>query len=191
MRTVRRRQAPRPSAHAHRTGGTGGRRHRTVGPLPVGSGPASHHLPVPHVHQALGGLGHVVVVGDQDDGLAAAVQPGQELDDLVAAVRVEGPGRLVGQQQGGLVGQGPGDGQPLALPTGERAGHGLGLVPHPEEVEEVTGPALGRLALEAGDDGRQGHVLQRRHALQQVEELEHDADVAPTDEGQLVLGASR
>ena len=65
--------------------------------------------------------GHGVVVGDEQDRLAAGVQAAEQLEHLEPAVGVERAGGLVGEQQGGLVGQGPGDGQALALPTGEHA----------------------------------------------------------------------
>src|SRR6185312_790582 len=73
---------------------------------------------VPHPHHALGRRSHVRVVCDQDDGLAAPVQPPHQLDHLASALGVERAGRLVSQQQGGLVGQGAGDSEPLALAAG-------------------------------------------------------------------------
>ena len=72
-------------------------------------------------------------------------------------------------------------------PPDSTAGIGVGLVADPEQIEQVAGPALGGLALRAGEHGGQDHVLQRRHALEQVEELEHDADVAAAHAGQPVL----
>ena len=88
---------------------------------------------------------------------------------------------------GGLVGQRPGDGEPLALTTGQHAGRLLGLVADAEQVEQVARPGLGRLALAAGDHRGHHHVLQDGHALEEVEELEHDADVPAPHDGQLVL----
>ena len=70
------------------------------------------------------------------------------------------------------------DGEPLPLPAGEHAGRGLGLVAEAEQVEQVAGSGLGLTALGAGHDGRKGDVLEHAHAVEQVEELEHDADVA-------------
>ena len=48
----------------------------------------------------------------------------------------------------------------------------------PQEVEHIPGPGLGRLAPSARDHRRERHVLEHGHALEQVEELEDDADVA-------------
>ena len=115
----------------------------------------------------------------------------KQLDDLLAALGVERARRLVGQQQRGLVGQRAGDREPLALAAREHAGHGRRLVADAEEVEQVAGPRLGHLALAPGDDRRQRDVLEHGHALEEVEELEHDADVAPAQLRQFVLGAAR
>ena len=124
---------------------TGGR------PQPTGlrPSPGVDDLAVLHADDALGGRGHVVVVGDHEDRLAARVEAAEQLDDLVAALGVEGAGGLVGQQQRRLVGQGPGDGQALALAAGERPGRRLGLVGQAEQVEQVAAAGLGRLALRA------------------------------------------
>ena len=107
------------------------------------------HLAVLHAGDPLGGGGDVVVVGDHEDRLAALVEAAEQLDHLVPALGVEGARRLVGEQQGRLVGEGPGDGEPLALAAGERARGGLGLVRQAEQVEQVAAAGLGRLALRA------------------------------------------
>ena len=127
----------------------------------------------------LGGGGDVVVVGDEQDRLAARVQAAEQLEHLVAALGVERTGRLVGQQQRRLVGQGAGDGQPLALAAGQRRrATALALSPRPSRSSRsrarVSAGLRLRPAMTAGSD----HVLERGHALEQVEELEDDADVA-------------
>ena len=71
------------------------------------------------------------VVGHQHDRLPACVQAAEELDDLLPALRVQCAGRLVSQEQRGLVGQGPCDGQPLPLSAREHPGHGRALSPMP------------------------------------------------------------
>ena len=144
-------------------------------------------LAVLHARDALGGGGDVVVVGDHQDRLPALVEAAEQLDHLVAALGVQGTRRLVREQEGRLVGEGPGDREALALPAGERARRGLGLVGQAEQVEQVPSPRLGRAPLLARDHRRQGDVLEHGHALEEVEELEDDADVLPSHAGQLVL----
>ena len=140
-----------------------------------------------HPHHALGGIGDWLVVGDEQDRLTTLVQAAEQLEDLFAALAVECAGRLVGEHQRRLVGQRPGDGQPLTLTARQHAGRLLGLVTDAEQVEQVAGTRLGALALAAGDDGRHDHVLQHRHAFEEVEELEHDADVLAAHDRQSVL----
>lgn len=90
-------------------------------------------------------------VGDDDDGDVAVV--GGELVDLlldeVLALAVEGAGGFVEDEDLGLLDQGPGDGDPLLLPSGERdslLAH-VGLQPMGEELLVVDeGPRSRRLA---------------------------------------------
>ena len=55
-----------------------------------------------------------------EDRLAVGVEPAEQLEDLGAAVGVEGTGGLVGQEERRLVDERAGDGQALALTAGER-----------------------------------------------------------------------
>ena len=77
-------------------------------PRPTGRAPASSSavdLSVANVDRA-GGVGrHVGVVGHQDDRNPLGVEPLKHPQDLHAGVRVEVAGRLVGQDQRGLVHQ--------------------------------------------------------------------------------------
>jgi len=53
------------------------------------------------------------------------------------------------------------------------------------------GAPLALLAFHPAVDQRQGHVFQQRHARQQIETLEHEADGAVAQQGQFVLAQSR
>ena len=75
---------------------------------------------------AMGILGDVGLVGDEHDGVAFGVEVVEEGHDLVAGLGVEVSGGLVGEDDGGLVDQGAGDGDALALTAGEL----VGLVHH-------------------------------------------------------------
>ena len=65
---------------------------------------------VQHANDALGGVRDHAVVGHEQDGLAARVQPTEQLDDLLAAIGVQRSRWLVRQQQRRLVREGPRDG---------------------------------------------------------------------------------
>ena len=124
---------------------------------------------------------------DQHDGLPLTVKPAEQLHDLRPSGRVEGAGWFVGEEQRGLVGQGPGDGEALPLSSRQHPRRLPGLVGQPQQVEEVPGPRLGLLPGGSGDHRRQRHVLEDAHPLQQVEELEDDPDVLAAHAGQVVL----
>ena len=63
-----------------------------------------------------------VVGGDQQRGVVLSAQLKQEVEDLGAGVGVQVAGRLIGQQQDGVVDQGVGDRDALLLPAGELVG---------------------------------------------------------------------
>jgi hypothetical protein len=136
---------------------------------------------------AVGELGDVGLVGDDDDGVALGVEIVEERHDLVAGLGVEVAGGFVGEDDGGLVDQGAGDGDALALAAGEL----VGLVHH--AGAEVDGLEDG---LGAGDalggggavvDEGQLDVVQRGGAGEQVEGLEDEADLLVADAGEFVV----
>ena len=156
----------------------------SMSPRQAGSGlvPSLDDPAVLHPHDPPGGVGDRLVVGDQQDRLTASVKAAEQLEHLLAALAVEGAGRFVGEHDRGLVGERPGDGQTLALSAGQHARGLPRLVADAEQIEQVTSMRLGGTPLASGDHRRHHDVLQRRHPLEQVEELEHDADVlAPHD----------
>src|SRR5580693_74680 len=75
--------------------------------------------PVPDLDAPLHGRGHLVVVGYHHDGGAVPVQLVEKFQEGRAGDGVQVPGRLVGHDQGGPPGQGPGDGGALPLAARE------------------------------------------------------------------------
>ena len=72
---------------------------------------------------AVGHGGEGLVVGDDDDGpagMAAGVL--QQLQHTFAGFVIQGAGRLVTQQDLGVLSQGPGDGHPLLFPARKLSG---------------------------------------------------------------------
>ena len=149
------------------------------------------NTPVPHGHDPLGRLGHALVMGDEQDRLPAAMQAPEQLEHLGRARRVERTGGLVREQQRRLVHQRPGDREPLALAAGEDAGELVRLRPQPEQVEQAARSRLALAARAARDYGRQHHVLEDAHPLEQVEELEHETDVHPSNPSPFVFILAR
>ncbi len=111
----------------------------------------------------------------------------EQRHDLDAGLGVEVAGRFVGQDDGGPVDQGAGDGDALALTAGEL----VGLVVHACFQADVGEDFFGALdAFGRGGavvDQRQLDVVQRGGAGQQIEGLEDEADFLVADAGQFVV----
>ena len=75
----------------------------------------------------IGGLGHLGGVGDQNDAFALLGQLAEDVQNLVLGLPVQVARGLVGQDDFGVVGQGPGDGHPLLLAAGELQHPAVGL----------------------------------------------------------------
>src|SRR6267154_252133 len=76
-------------------------------------------LAVAHVEDAVGDLGGFGVVGDHEDGLVElAAGLAEHLEDGVGVFGVEIAGGFVGEDDGGAVDEGAGDGYALLLASG-------------------------------------------------------------------------
>ena len=118
-------------------------------------------------------------MGDDDHRHAVAGQRDHDVQDLVDHLGVERRGRLVEEHHLRVHRQGPRDGDPLLLTARELGGVLVRLLPDPHPVEQLAGPPLGvGLALLAHLDGAQRDVLEDRLVGEEVEALEHHADVA-------------
>src|SRR4051794_22842076 len=148
----------------------------------------AHDAPIAHTDDAVACFGNLVVVRDEQDRLTARVQAPKQFEHLVPAFRVERAGGLVGEQQRRLVGERTRDREALPLTTRQHARRFLRLVGEAEQVEEVARTRLCALARRARDHRGQRDVFEHAHALEQVEELEHDADVLAPHDRELVLG---
>ncbi len=102
-------------------------------------------------HRPLGVLRDVRFVGDQHDRLAVVVEPLEHRHDLLGGLRVEVPGRLVGQDQLGIVDERPRDRDALLLAARELA---RVVVLAPGEADDLEAPARLLLALARRDASR-------------------------------------
>ncbi len=93
--------------------------------------------------------------------LRLAVETLEQRDDLLAGLQVEVAGGLVGQDDGGVVGEGPGDGDALLLAAGELEGLVAVALPEADLLEQLHALQSALVVGHAGEDHRQGHVLQR------------------------------
>ena len=103
-----------------------------------------------------------------------------DVEDLADQLGVQRRGRLVEEHQLGPHGQRPGDRDALLLAAGQLRGVRVRLVRQPDPVQQLPG-LLARLGLRDAPctwTGASIDVLERRHVREQVEVLEHHADVA-------------
>ena len=141
-----------------------------------------HDLAGVHHVDPVGVAGHdPQVVGDDDDRRPqVAGQLGEQFQDLGLDGHVQGGGRLVGQEQLGVAGEGHGDHHPLAHAARELvgivvdAGLGLGDAHHLHQLDGAAGgggavhlqvqlQALGDLAADGEDGVEGGHGLLEDH----------------------------
>src|SRR5574343_1230283 len=155
----------------------------------------SRHMPllrfgqhaVTHQADAVGVRGHVLVVGDQHDGVALLLELLEQRQDLGAGLRIERAGRFVGQDHRRSVDQGAGDGDALLLAAGQFARTMPHAAGQTDRGQRRLGHRPARLGRDAGVTERHHHVVQGVHAAEQVEALEHEADLVQAQLGQLLL----
>jgi len=132
-------------------------------------------------------LGDVWLMGDEDDGVSLGVEVVEEGHDLVAGLGIQVAGGFVGEDDGGPIDEGSGDGDALALATGEfirlvhHAGAEIDGGEHLLGAEDAFG---GRGAV---IDERQFYIMERGGAGEQVEGLEDEANLLVSDAGKLIV----
>ena len=107
------------------------------------------------------------------------------VEDLGAGARVEVAGGLVGEDDLGPAGEGPGDGDALLLAAGELARAVVEAVGEADGVDDRVEPRL--VGLAAGEVQRQRDVLRGGERRHQVEGLEDEADAVAAQLGELLL----
>ena len=123
-------------------------------------------------------------MGADDDRRPLAVDLLEQAHDLGGQVGVEISGRLVGQEEAGVVDDGPGDGDPLLFARGQ----GVGIIPdpvmeadHPQGDEDLAPELVGRRPEDLKGDA---DVLENPAAGDDAEVLEDDAH-RPAEEVEL------
>src|SRR5579859_3257717 len=139
--------------------------------------------PVAEADDALGVGGHLGFVGDQDHGPPLAVELAEDLHDLGRRGRVEVAGRLVGQDQSRVGGDGPGDRRPLLLASGHLVGKVVETIAQADRLEGGGGPLAPFAGSDTGIGERELDVGQRGGPGDQVEALKHETDLAVADAG--------
>ena len=97
---------------------------------------------------------------------------------------VQRAGGLVGQQQLGVIDDGPGAGTPLLLASGHMVGVLIQDVPDIQLLGHLPDAGLHLTGGRSIDGQRQGDILGDGQGIQQIEVLEDKAQVFPTEPGQ-------
>jgi hypothetical protein len=82
-------------------------------------------------------------VRNHDQRLPGRVQVEQQAADLVAGRGVDCTGRLVGEQQRGLVDESPGDGDPLPFAAGQPGRVGVAAMADLQAGDQLAGASPG------------------------------------------------
>ena len=147
---------------------------------------ATHHgFAIPDLDPALGQGGDGRVVGHEQQGVALPVQLAEEIEHLGACLGIQRACGFVRQQEGGSVGQGPGHGHPLFLPSGEGGRQLVRLVGDAHLLQQGQGPLAALPATHARVEHGQLHIAHDARLGQEVVALEDEADLLVADPGQL------
>ena len=122
----------------------------------------------------------------EDGGPQLAVHVLQGGQEHLGRVAVQGAGGFVGQDQFGVVDDGPGAGAPLLLPAGDLIGVLVQNVPDVQGVGHGLDLGVDGLGGRAADGEGQGDVLPDGEGVQEVKVLEDEAQVLPAELGQLL-----
>jgi hypothetical protein len=145
------------------------------------------HMAVEHPDLAGQLIGDAGVVRDHDDGGAGGVELADELHDRCAGGAVELAGRLVGENDRRTPDEGPGDRDPLALPSGDLGGLERRAYGEADPLERLIRAPIPLVGGDAGVEDPVGDVLAHRGVLGQEELLEDEADLPGPQPRQLAV----
>jgi hypothetical protein len=125
------------------------------------------------------------------DGATGSREGIEDAEHVIRRLAVQVSGRLVGEHDGRAGHQGSGDGDSLLLPTRKRLGKVVDAIREAHQIESLPRELAALDALDPRVDERQLHIGERCHARDEVERLEHEADlpVAHLRESTVVQGA--
>ena len=149
--------------------------------------PSREEAAVPQAQDPVGGSGNrVAVARNQHSAPSPRLLPEEVYHpDLVVAVDLAG--RLVGQKDGGMVGDGHGEAGSRGLSAGELSGEGSRSFRDGQPLEELGAVLAVR---PAGEPLSELDILLDRQVADQVAALEQETDVAGAERGPAPLAAA-
>ncbi len=142
---------------------------------------------VEEVDDAVGVARVALRVGDHHDGGALVVQLGEQIHHLLAVLGVEVAGGLVGEDELGVGDHGAGNGHALLLSARELLREVLGAVGDGHPLHHGRNPLFALCGADVQVAQRQLYVFIDVQLVDEVEALEHEADVALAELGALLL----
>jgi len=137
---------------------------------------------------AIGSLGHLLAVGDEDHGgFFPAGENREQVNDLGAGGGVEISGGFVGEENGGAVHEGAGESGTLELAAGKLVGAVMGAVGQTDGLEEVPGSGFAERIGPAREEEGEKDVFLNGEGGEEMEKLEHEADLQLPEGGELVV----
>ncbi len=124
-------------------------------------------------------------MGDDDDGLPFSVQRLENREDLLGRAGVEVSGRLVAEDHHRVVDDGAGNGDALLLTSRKLVRAVFHALPQTDFLQSQCRDLVA--VLHAGVLQREFDIAKRALSWEEVELLEHEADVLVPDLGELVL----
>ena len=115
---------------------------------------------------------------DRDDGGAGGVELADERHDRCAGGAVEVPGRFVGEDDRRTPDEGPGDRDPLPLPSGELGGLEARASGEADPLDRLIRAPIPLGGADVGVEQPVGDVLPHRGMLGKEELLEDEADLS-------------
>ena len=131
--------------------------------------------------------GDILLVRDNDDGVAVQGKLLEQGHDFRSRLGIEISRRLVGKQNRRLVDKRAGDSDALALAAGKFVRLVMDAVGQADAGQRLHRDLPAFVRGNAGINQRQFHIAQRVGARQQVECLENKTDFAVADFGELVV----
>ena len=152
--------------------------HGAAPSAPAVGGGVVHHLAALQLDEVRAGEAahEVEVVRRHQHRRARGVDVAQQLEDAAGRALVEVAGRLVGEEDHGVVDQRPREGDALLLAPRELARVLARLAGQPDLREDPHHPRPDARAARARHLQREGDVLLRRPVVEQLEVLEDDAE---------------
>ncbi len=136
---------------------------------------------------AVATLGNLLLVRDEDDRLTSGVEVVEDAQDHLSGGCVQVPGGFVGEDDQGIVDEGPGDGGPLLLASGKLRRAVMSPVGEADDFDHGLGSFAavgGRMALiEEGDF----EILEHGELRNEVEALKDETDALASNDGTLVV----